>query len=68
MLIMGVESTAVSAGAAIIKDGKLIAEAYLNLGLTHSETLMTLIDTCLKNAGLKITDPDAFAVALAFLP
>ena len=63
MLIMGVESTAVSAGAAIVKDGKLIADAYLNLGLTHSETLMTLIDSCLKNAGLTIGDMNALAVA-----
>ena len=63
MLIFGLESSAVSAGAAIIKDGKLIAETYLNLGLTHSETLMTLIDSCLKNAGLNIGDIDAFAVA-----
>ena len=63
MLIMGIESTAVSAGAAILKDGKLIAEAYLNLGLTHSETLMTLIDSCLKNAGLSIGEMNALAVA-----
>lgn len=63
MLIFGLESSAVSAGAAIIKDGKLIAETYLNLGLTHSETLMMLIDSCLKNAGLHIGDIDAFAVA-----
>ena len=52
MLILGLESSAVSAGAAIVKDGKLLAETYLNVGLTHSETLMTLLDSCLKNAGL----------------
>ena len=63
MLIFGIESSAVSAGAAIVKDGKLIAETYLNLGLTHSETLMTLIDTCLGNAGLRLCDINAFAVA-----
>ena len=63
MLILGIESSAVSAGAAIVKDGKLISETYLNLGLTHSETLLTLTDACLKNAGLAMGDIDAFAVA-----
>ena len=63
MMILGIDSSAVSAGAAIVKDGKLIAETYLNLGLTHSETLMTLIDTCLRNAGVCVSDIDAFAVA-----
>jgi tRNA threonylcarbamoyladenosine biosynthesis protein TsaB len=63
MMILGIDSSAVSAGAAIVKDGKLIAETYLNLGLTHSETLMTLIDTCLRNAGVAVKDMDAFAIA-----
>ena len=63
MIIFGIDSSAASAGAAIVKDGKLIAETYLNMGLTHSETLMTLIDTCMKNAGLTVNEIDAFAVA-----
>ncbi|MCH5198383.1 MAG: tRNA (adenosine(37)-N6)-threonylcarbamoyltransferase complex dimerization subunit type 1 TsaB [Oscillospiraceae bacterium] len=63
MTILGVESSAVSAGAAVLKDGKIISESYLNVGLTHSETLMTLVDTCLKNAGLTADGIDAFAVS-----
>ncbi len=63
MLILGIESSAVSAGAALLKDGKLISESYLNVGLTHSETLLEVIDTCLKNAGLTVNDVDAFAVS-----
>lgn len=63
MYILGIETSAVSAGAAIVKDGKVISESFLNIGLTHSETLMPLIDTCLKNANLTIKDMDAFAVS-----
>ena len=63
MIILGIESSAVSAGAAVIKDGKLMGECYLNVGLTHSETLMQLVDSCLKNAGLTVAEVDAFAVA-----
>ena len=62
MLILGIESSALSAGAAVVKDGKLISETYLNTGLTHSETLLTLTESCLQNAGLSVSDIDAFAV------
>ncbi len=63
MIILGIDTTAVSAGAAIIKDGKLLAETYINSGLTHSQTLLTLIDSALNLVSLKIADIDAFAVA-----
>lgn len=63
MIILALESSAVSAGAAVIKDGRLLSETYVNIGLTHSETLLPLADSCLKNAGLTVADADAFAVA-----
>ena len=63
MYILGVESSAVSASAALMKDGKLIGETYINAGLTHSQTLMTLIDGVLKNAGITFSDVDIAAVA-----
>jgi len=61
--ILGIESSAAAAGAAVVENGKLLSEAYLNNGLTHSETLMPLVDCCLNNAGLKAQDIDAFAVS-----
>ena len=63
MIILGIDTTAVSAGAAIVKDGKLISDTYINTGLTHSQTLMTLIDSALKLVDLSIDDVDMFAVA-----
>ena len=63
MIILGIDTTAVSAGAAVVKDGKLISDAYINTGLTHSQTLMTLIDSALNLVDLKISDVDVFAVA-----
>ena len=63
MIILGIDTTAVSAGAAVIKDGKLISDAYINTGLTHSQTLMTLIDSALNLVDLRISDIDVFAVA-----
>ncbi len=63
MIILGIESSAVSAGAAVVNDGKLIGEVYLNTGLTHSQTIMCLIDSVLKNCSLCFSDIDAVAVA-----
>lgn len=63
MIILGVESSAVSAGAALVKDNKLLSESYLNVGLTHSETLMPLIDSVITSAKADISDIDVFAVS-----
>lgn len=64
MLILGIDTSAVAAGAAVLKDGKIISETYLNTGLTHSQTLLTLIDTALSNADLSFNDIDGVAVAV----
>ena len=37
-------------------------EVYLDGGMTHSETLMPMIDTCLKMCGLTCADIDLYAV------
>ncbi len=63
MYILGIDTSAVSAGAAIVKDGKVISETFLNVGLTHSQTVMCLIDSALKNCGLEFSDIDIVAVA-----
>ena len=63
MVILGVDTSAVAASAAVLKDGKLISECYLNVGLTHSQTMLTLIEGALANAGHTAADVDCFAVA-----
>ena len=63
MLILGIDSSATSASAALTDDGKLVAESFLNVGLTHSKTLMVLVDEVMKNGNKKIEDLDLIAVA-----
>lgn len=63
MNILGIDTSAVSAGAAIVTDGKLISETYINTGLTHSQTIMCLIDSAIKNADMTIDDIDIVAVS-----
>ncbi len=63
MIILGVESSASSASAAIIKDGKLLSEVFSDTGLTHSQTLLPMIESCINNAEISINDIDRIAVA-----
>lgn len=62
MVILGIESSATSASAAIVKDGKLLSEMFLNVGLTHSVTLMPAVKQVTESAGITVKDIDAVAV------
>ena len=63
MVILGIESSAQSSSAAVIKDGKLLSEMFLNVGLTHSVTLMPLIRKAAEGAELSVNDIDVIAVS-----
>ena len=63
MKILGVDSTATSASAAVLSDGKILSLNYSNTGLTHSQTLLPMIDSALKSAGVTVNDIDLFAVS-----
>lgn len=62
MKILGIDSTAKTASVGIAEDGRIIDEILLNEGLTHSQTLLPLVDKILKKNNLSIADIDAFAV------
>jgi len=64
MYILAIDSATPVAGVALIQDEQLIAEEFANIGLTHSETLMPMVDRVLKGASLKAHDVDAFAVTI----
>lgn len=63
MKILGVDSTATSASAAVLSDGKVLSVNFSNTGLTHSQTLMPMIENALKSAGVTVNDMDLFAVS-----
>lgn len=62
MYILCIDSSAKSACACIVKDDKVISENFQNNGLTHSQTLLKLIDKTLNEANIGINDVDKFAV------
>ena len=52
MNILAVDTAGKTAGVALLQDDRLLYEVYLDAGMTHSETLMPMIDTCLKMCGM----------------
>lgn len=63
MKTLALETSAKSVSVAVTEDGKVLASSYQNIGLTHSVTLMPLLDGMLQNAGLALKDMDLLAVA-----
>lgn len=62
MKILAVDSSAAAASAAVLDGQKVLAENYLNIGLTHSQTLLPLIDAALKSAGVTMEQIELLAV------
>lgn len=63
MLILALESTALTASAALWLDGKPLAVSALTAGNTHSTTLLPLGEHLLKATGRTTEDIDLFACA-----
>jgi tRNA threonylcarbamoyladenosine biosynthesis protein TsaB len=63
MKILAIDSSATAASAAILDDGRILGEFYIHTKLTHSQTLMPMVDALLKNAAIEMEEIDAFAVS-----
>ncbi len=63
MKIIALESSAITASAAVTEDEALLAQSFQNSGLTHSATLMPMAADLLKNTGLTLEEMDVVAVA-----
>ena len=44
MLILGIETSAKACSAALCRDGEVLAQSYERTGLTHSRTLLPMIE------------------------
>lgn len=63
MLILALESSAKAASVALMEDENLIAQYSQCSGLTHSRTLLPMLEDMLKNTEKNIADVDLIAVA-----
>lgn len=64
MMLLALESSAKAASCALFQEGNLLASAWQAAGLTHSRTLLPMVEDLLRNSGLSLADVDAFAVAV----
>lgn len=58
MNILAVDTAGKTASVAILRDDVLLYETQCNNGLTHSETLLPMIDTALRTCGMTVADLD----------
>lgn len=63
MLILAFETSAKAASVAVLDENRLLAEAYQNTGMTHSQTLLVMAEDLLKQCGKTVSDVSAVAVA-----
>ena len=61
MLILALETSGETASAAIVTEGKVIAEINFANKLTHSQTLMPILDFMLKTAEIELSAMDYIA-------
>ncbi len=66
--LLAVESSAGPASCAILRvkneEQRILAQSFVNTGLTHSQTLLPLINHTIADAGLSFADMDVLAVAV----
>ena len=62
MNLLAVDTAGKTSAVAVMAQDRLLYEAQLNNGLTHSETLLPMIDTALRCAGLDMDRLDLLAV------
>lgn len=63
MKILALDSTASPASAALCMDSKVLSFSYINTGLTHSQTLLPMVENVLENSGCSLCDVDSIAVS-----
>ena len=65
MTVLALDSSAITAGCAVVcgDSGTVLAEKLINNGLTHSQTLLPLVDETLRESGRTLADIDCVAVS-----
>lgn len=63
MLVLALESSAKAASVALMQDDALICQYSQCSGLTHSRTLLPMVEDMLKNSDTILADVDLIAVA-----
>ncbi|WP_010169080.1 tRNA (adenosine(37)-N6)-threonylcarbamoyltransferase complex dimerization subunit type 1 TsaB [Candidatus Epulonipiscium viviparus] len=63
MLILAIDSSSQSGSVAFIRDGKILGEFFINDKLTHSVTLMPMLESLTSILNIQLADICAIAIA-----
>ncbi|MGN0626228.1 MAG: tRNA (adenosine(37)-N6)-threonylcarbamoyltransferase complex dimerization subunit type 1 TsaB [Oscillospiraceae bacterium] len=63
MILLGMDTSAVAASAALWEDGRMIGESFVNVKLTHSQTILPMTQNLLNACGKDLSQVDEFAVS-----
>lgn len=63
MKLLGIDTSAKCASAAVCTEDKIIISGTIHTNLTHSQTLLPLVKDLLKAAEIQLEDIDAYAVS-----
>lgn len=61
MIVLALECSTLLGTVALLRDGKLLAEARSFRQRSHSESMNSMVEDCLTQANLQLTDIDVFA-------
>ena len=64
MNVLAIDTSGANCCCAILNEEKVIANFNINIGLTHSETLLPLIDGLFSISKLSLKDIDLFAISV----
>ncbi len=62
MKLLAIDCSATAASVAVCEDGRIIASSFVNAKLTHSQTLLSMVENTLSCAKLTLADIGAFAI------
>lgn len=64
MTVLAFDASTLACSACVMRDGKILSSRYINTGLTHSQTLLPLIESVLKDAGITVDAIDRIGVTV----
>ncbi len=64
MLTLGIDTTATAASAALVKDGDILSEFNIRIGLQHSRTLMPMVESLFSCCGIPLGEVERIAVTV----
>lgn len=64
MIVLGIETSTIQGGVALLDEEGLMAEIFLSVAATHSERLLPALDRLLHDARLRLEEVDGIACAI----